>query len=103
VEGFRLLPDLVQPLAGPGHAVWLLPTPRLRRVALEARRSLWDIAGRTSDPERALGNLLDRDAMFTDRLRTSVRSLGLPALEVDTDLPVNAVVAQVGDILGLGH
>jgi 2-phosphoglycerate kinase len=41
VEGFRLLPRLVQPLlAGPGRAVWLLPTPQFRTAALEARGTL---------------------------------------------------------------
>src|SRR4051794_24655625 len=33
-EGFRLLPDLVAPLAEPGAAVWLLPTPAFREAAL---------------------------------------------------------------------
>src|SRR6202020_396652 len=54
-EGFRLLPRLVQPLlAEPGHAVWLLPTPGFRRAAFASRGSMWEIAGKTSDPERAL-------------------------------------------------
>ena len=48
VEGFRLLPSRVAPpLAGPGQAVWLLPTPAFRRSALAARGSTWEIAGRT--------------------------------------------------------
>lgn len=102
VEGFRLLPHLVQPLAAPGHAVWLLPTPQLRRLALEARGSLWEIAGRTSDPELALANLLDRDRMFTDQLRGSLHTVGLPAVEVDTTVPLETVVARVADTLGLG-
>lgn len=101
VEGFRLLPRLVEPLADPGHAVWLLPTPRLRRAALEARGSLWEIAERTSDPKRALANLLERDRMFTDRLRTSVHACGLPAVEVDTDFSLDAVVTRAAEILGL--
>ena len=83
-EGFRLLPDLVAPLlAEPRDAVWLLPTPAFRRAAFEQRGTLWDIASRTSDPERALSNLLERDAMFTDRLRNDLDRLGLLAIEVD--------------------
>lgn len=101
VEGFRLLPHLVQPLAGPGRAVWLLPTPRLRHFALESRGSLWEIAGRTSDPQRALANLLERDAMFTDRLRASVLARGLPAVEVDTDMGLDTATARVAAMLGL--
>lgn len=45
VEGFRLLPRLVQPLlADPRQALWLLPSPELRRLALDSRGSLWTIA-----------------------------------------------------------
>ncbi len=84
-EGFRLLPRLVQPLlADRGHAVWLLPTPGFRRAAFESRGSLLQIAGRTSDPDRALRNLLERDRMFTERLRTEAGRLALPVIEVDT-------------------
>ncbi|WP_127500933.1 hypothetical protein [Actinoplanes solisilvae] len=38
-------------------------------MAFERRGSTWLIAGRTSDPPRALANLLERDRLFTDRLR----------------------------------
>ena len=65
-EGFRLLPRLVRPLlAEPGHAVWLCPAPGFRRAVFDSRRSLLQFGERTSDPERALGNLLERDRMFT--------------------------------------
>ena len=58
-EGFRLLPRLVKPLlAVPEQAVWLLPTPEFSLAALDSRGSLLEIAQRTSDPERAPGNLL---------------------------------------------
>ena len=84
-EGFRLLPHLVEPLlAAPGHAVWLLPTPGFRRAAFASRGSLWEIAGKTGNPHRALHNLLERDRMFTDRLRGDLQHLGLPAIEIDT-------------------
>ena len=101
VEGFRLLPELVQPLAHPGHAVWLLPTSRFRRTALEQRGSLWEIAARTSDPDRALHNLLERDRMFTERLRADVQRLGLPAIEVDTTMSEAELAARVADVLTL--
>ena len=83
-EGFRLLPGLVRPLlADPGHAVWLCPTPRFRRAAFGRRGSLWDIASKTSNPERALRNLLERDRMFTERVRAEASDLGLRVIEVD--------------------
>ncbi|WP_433066680.1 hypothetical protein [Dactylosporangium sp. CS-033363] len=95
VEGFRLLPSLVAPHAAPGHAVWLLPTPDFRRTAFERRGALWTIAGKTSDPQRALHNLLERDRMFTDRLRAAVAALGLPAIEIDGTEDLDAVAARV--------
>jgi 2-phosphoglycerate kinase len=86
-EGFRLLPELVQPLlAEPNQAVWLLPTPRFRRAAFASRGGTWSIAGQTSNPERALANLLDRDDMFTERLRRDTSSLELNTIEIDTGL-----------------
>jgi hypothetical protein len=55
VEGYKLLPRLVAPLlSGPQQAVWLIPTPAFRRQALDQRGSAWSIAGRTSDPKKAL-------------------------------------------------
>ena len=86
-EGFRLLPHLVQPLvATPSHAVWLLPTPGFRREAFASRGSLWEIAGKTNNPEKALRNLLERDRMFTERLREETLRLQLPVIDVDISL-----------------
>jgi 2-phosphoglycerate kinase len=103
-EGFRLLPGLVRPLlAEPGHAVWLLPTPGFRRAAFESRGSLLQIAGRTSDPDRALRNLLERDRMFTGRLREEAGRLGLPVVEVDTAMTEDVVVRRVAEAFGLSR
>jgi hypothetical protein len=102
VEGFRLLPHLVQPLLGtPGHALWLLPTPGFRRAAFESRGSLWEIARKTSDPERALRNLLERDQMFTERLDEETRRLGLRAVRVDTTMTEDDLAAAVTGAFGL--
>ncbi|GAA2631387.1 hypothetical protein GCM10010399_74480 [Dactylosporangium fulvum] len=101
-EGFRLLPALVRPLlAEPGQAVWLLPTPGFRRAAFASRGSLWEIAGRTGDPERALHNLLERDRMFTDRLRAETKELGLRAIEVDTTMTEDGLAGRAAQTLGL--
>lgn len=78
-EGFRLLPHLVQPLlANPRRAVWLLPTPEFRRAAFTSRGTLWDIPRKTSNPGRALHNLLERDRMFTERLAPRPHTSGCP-------------------------
>ncbi|MER8006945.1 hypothetical protein [Streptomyces sp. NPDC094149] len=93
VEGFRLLPHLVQPLlADPDHAVWLLPTPDFRRAAFRSRAApgegfLW----RTSDPERAGRNLAERDGLFTEHLREETERLGLRAVPVDATMTQDAL------------
>jgi len=101
-EGFRLLPGLVAPLLGTrDRAVWLLPTPEFRRHALSSRGSLWEIASRTTDPERALSNLLERDRLFTERLREETRSLGLRVIDVDTTVTEDDLDRQVSGALRL--
>jgi hypothetical protein len=101
-EGFRLLPRLVRPLlAVPGQAVWLLPTPAFRRAAFASRGSLGAIAGRTSDPERALCNLLERDRMFTERLGAEATRLGLRVIEVGGPMTEDDLAGRVAGALGL--
>ncbi len=102
VEGFRLLPRLVKPLlAVPGHAVWLLPTPEFRRAAFDRRGTLWEIARKTSDPDRALANLLERDRMFTDHLYEEARRLDLRVIAVDPAMAEPELAAQVTQAFGL--
>ena len=48
VEGFRLLPELVGPLLGVrSQAVWLLPSPGLRRIAFDSGGIGREIASKT--------------------------------------------------------
>jgi len=104
VEGFRLLPALVEPLlADRRRGAWLLPTPAFRRAAFEQRGSLWAIAGRTGAPERALGNLLERDRMFTERVAGETDRLGLTGLLVDVGSTEDELVGQVAELFGLSH
>ena len=99
-EGFRLLPHLVRPLLTmASRAVWLLPTADFRRAAFEHRGSTWTIAGHTSDPERALRNLLVRDGLFTERLRAE--TAGLAVIEVDGSVSEDELTARVAATLGL--
>ncbi|WP_289020061.1 AAA family ATPase [uncultured Ornithinimicrobium sp.] len=99
VEGFRLLPRLVAPLSAAGRRVWLLPTPQFRRNAFAARGSLWQIAGRTSNPELALANLLERDRLFTEQLRTEADARGLPAVDVDDGVTTEELMTRVRQAL----
>jgi 2-phosphoglycerate kinase len=102
VEGFRLLPHLVKPLLSvPGHAVWLLPTPDFRRAVVESRGgSAWGFLARTSEPERALRNLLERDRMFTDNLHAETARLGLHSIEVDMATTEDDLANQIIGLFG---
>jgi hypothetical protein len=101
-EGFRLLPRLVRPLlADPGHAVWLLPTPDFRRTVFESRDPSLQFWRRTSDPDRALRNLIERDRLFTAELRADVGRLALPFIEVDATVTEGALVGQVANAFAL--
>ena len=103
VEGFRLLPHLVKPLLEvPNRAVWLLPTPEFREAVIESRGgSSWGFLAKTTDPERALRNLLERDRMFTDVLREQTTRLRLPAIEVHTSTTEDDLARRVTDLFGL--
>ena len=97
-----MLPDLVNPLLYVREqSVWLLPTPEFRLAAFENRGTLWDIAGKTSNPERALQNLLVRDGLFTDRLRDQTKRAGLPAVEVNARVTEDALAERVAKQFGL--
>jgi 2-phosphoglycerate kinase len=104
VEGFRLLPRLVEPLLSDStQAVWLLPTPTFREAVVESRGgSAWGFLAKTSDPERALRNLLERDRMFTDLLREETARLKLPAIEVDLGVTEDDLAGRVTELFGLG-
>lgn len=103
VEGFRLLPRLVKPLlSSPGRAVWLLPTPDFRQAAFEQRGGSGSgFLARTTDPERALRNLLERDRLFTDALREELERLELPVIDVDATMSEEDLTGRVTDAFGL--
>ena len=103
VEGFRLLPRLVKPLLSvPAHAVWLLPTPDFRQAVVETRGgSAWGFLAKTTDPDRALRNLLERDRLFTDFLREETARLEGPAIEVDATVTEDDLAKRVTEVFGL--
>jgi len=102
VEGFTLLPRLVAPLLShPHQAVWLIATPEFRRAAFESRGSTYDIPRKTSDPERALENLLERDRLFTEDVAREAAALRLPVIDVDIGVSINGLAARVSEVLDL--
>lgn len=102
-EGIRLLPGLVRPLLADGRrAVWLLPASEFRAAVLNGRGGTeWAFIGETGDPRRALRNLLERDAMFTERLAEETRRSGLNALEVDAAVAEEELALRVSTMFGL--
>jgi hypothetical protein len=102
-DGFRLLPGLVKPrLADPSHAVWLLPTPRFRSMVFDGRGGTgWGFIAKTGDPEQALRNLQDRDALFTDRLAEQTSRLGLSAITVDLTGTEDELTQHITTAFGL--
>ncbi len=101
-EGFRLLPRLVAPLLWRSdQAVWLLPSPESRRTAFDARGFTWEIPEKTSDPERALANLLARDELFTCQVAREASALQMPVIEVGVDRNLHDMMRLVAAALGL--
>lgn len=103
VEGFRLLPHLVQPLlALRRQAVWLLPSPAFRQAVFDSRGGTqWAFIGKTSNPPRALRNVLERDALFTDRLAAEATRLDLNSIPVDATMTVDMLANRVMATFGL--
>jgi hypothetical protein len=103
VEGFRLLPRLIKPLLSlPGHAIWLLPTPAFRQAVIESRGGADSgFLSRTTDPKRALHNLLERDRMFTEILRKETTRLEVPCIDVDAKMNEYDLAKRVTETLRL--
>lgn len=103
VEGFRLLPHLVKPiLSVSDHAVWLFPSPEFRQGTIGRRGgAISGFLAKTSNPARALHNLLERDRMFTDRLRKEVEDLELRAIQVNTAMTEDDSEHTVAKIFSL--
>jgi predicted amino acid dehydrogenase len=102
-EGFRLLPELVRPLLTEmDRAVWLLPTPGFRQTVFDGRGGpAWGFVAKTGDPHHALQNLLQRDAMFTDRLTEQTRDLDLNGLKVDLTVTEEDLARRVSAAFNL--
>lgn len=101
-EGFRLLPHLVRPhLSDPRHALWLLPTPEFRRAAFAARDRSQAFWLRTTDPDRALQNMLERDELFSHAVADEAASNRLSTLLIDGARSVDETADALADRFGL--
>ena len=102
-DGFRLLPHLVKPLlADLNHVVWLIPTPEFRKSVIDGRGGpAWEFIARTGEPDRALRNLLERDAMFTERLEEEAQRLDMNIIQVNSTVTEDEVAGRVAELFGL--
>lgn len=101
VEGFRLLPRLVQPLLeNPRRAVWLLAKPEFREL-VSVNHAGWGFLKKTGDFDKARQNLLLRDGLFTGHLRQEVQRLELGMIDVDQTTTKAQVAELVAKRFGL--
>jgi hypothetical protein len=102
IEGFRLLPDLVRPhVSNPSHALWLVPTADFRQAAFRRRQEADAFWRRTSDPDQALSNLLERDRIFSDKISNDAVYNGLEALHIDGNRTADSLAMELALRFGL--
>ncbi len=65
------------------------------------QQTLGHMPRKTTNPERALNNLLERDRMFTDRLRSHAAQAGVPTIELDTSVSEDNLVKRMETQFGL--
>ncbi len=84
-EGPGLFPECVFPcLSHPHQAIWLVPTDAFC-TAIRQHRHAAGIDGfqQTSDPERAVRQLIERDHLLARYVKQQTEALHLPLYEVD--------------------
>lgn len=69
-------------------------------LAFEARGFTWEIPNRSTDPQRALANVLRRDELFTDDVADEAEKLGLQMIRIEVGLTIDEATALVGSALG---
>lgn len=94
-EGFGLMPELIFPvLSNNRQAIWLVPTAQFKRASM-IRRDKPSFRDQTSDPERARQNLLRRDMLLTEHVKTQAVAYDLKVHEIDGSQSVERVAALV--------
>lgn len=99
----NFFPECLAPyLSSPHQAIWLVPTDafceqiRRQRDAEQAkRRERHGVANESSDPERRLRNLIDRDCHLAHYVKQQAEKLHLPVYEVDGSNTLDEVMALV--------
>src|SRR6266566_813150 len=96
-EGPGLFPECVFPcLSHPHQAIWLVPTDAFC-TAIRQHRHAAGIDGfqQTSDPERALRQLIERDHLLARYVKQQTEALHLPLYEVDGNRSLDEMMRLV--------
>ena len=70
-------------------------------AAVDTRSTGWEFLRKTSDPERARRNLLERDRMFTDQLLEETKRLEVAIVQVDIGMTEDELTRRVTQAFGL--
>lgn len=94
-EGPGFFPEVIQPLlASPQQAIWLVPEPEFKRK-IAIQRGKPSVRYATRDPVLATENIIARDLLMAQHVRTEATRLGLTLLEVDGTQSIEQLVARV--------
>lgn len=101
-EGPGFFPEVVGPLLpDPRRAVWLAPTVEFKRAS-HARRGKTAFRGKTSDPERAYHNHVERDIIIGEHVAREAVRLGLRVIGVDGSRTAEEIAVEVAGWFRLG-
>jgi hypothetical protein len=95
-EGWGLRPSLLAPLLeSPRRAIFLVPTEEFRTYQIGALARAAAVGARTTDPDHAQRNRLERDRLLAADVVESARTFGLRTILVDGDVALEEVAAHV--------
>lgn len=99
-EGPGLFPRLVKPyLSNPFHAIWLIASNKVIRDVRSQRPTA--IRTETSDPDRAIDNLIERDIIIARYIKDDAFDANARTMEITFGEPIMATVGRIAQLFGL--
>ncbi|MFN8486833.1 MAG: hypothetical protein U0350_04520 [Caldilineaceae bacterium] len=94
-EGPGFFPEVIQPLlSSPQQAIWLVPEPQFKRK-IAIQRGKPSVRHETRDPALATENIIARDLLMAQHVRTEATRLGLTLIEVDGAQSIEQLIERV--------
>lgn len=100
-EGAALLPELIDGVASPRRAIWMVPEPDFQVTHYARREWRHDVLQTCTDPEQAWRNWMDRDIGFARHVAGNARERGFEVLVVDGSRPLDEMIRVVETYFGL--